>query len=352
MNKIAIIGSNGLNAKYGGFDQLVDNIIAYSSKDDLIFITQPRSTDIPSLVPVNVMISKSIFDAPGIEGVLFDAICVLKYYFKSDTILFLGAGALPLALFFSFFNKKKIIVNNGGLEWERDKFSKVAKIYLKFLFNLSAKYADVVILDNKTFIKYLPKAYKASLSTVSYGGDISYKLVNKKSLYTKKYPFLSSDYFLSVSRAIEDNNIEEICKTFSLNNKKLVLISNFSSSKYGKDVFKSYKNFDNIYLIDGLYDKDELDLIRLNCLCYIHTHEKCGTAPSLVEMVVAKRPIISIDVQANKNTLMNQCLYFKNFEELQEIVNKDIDYSEYTPDSYLIKKYLWKNIAKEYLDLF
>ena len=69
-------------------------------------------------------------------------------------------------------------------------------------------------------------------------------------------------------------------------------------------------------------------------------------------MVVAKRPIISIDVQANKNTLMNQCLYFKNFEELQEIVNKDIDYSEYTPNSYLIKKYLWKNIAKEYLDLF
>tara|TARA_B110000908_G_C10171322_1_gene410989 strand:- start:48 stop:1106 length:1059 start_codon:yes stop_codon:yes gene_type:complete len=352
MNKIAIIGSNGLNASYGGFDQLVDNIVAHANEEDLIYITQPRSTSIPTRVPKNVILSKSIFDAPGIEGVLFDAICVLKYYFKSDTILFLGAGAFPIALFFSLIKKKKIIVNNGGLEWEREKFSKLAKVYLKFLFNLSANYSDVLILDNKTFITYLPKTYKAKLSTVSYGGDISHKLINEKDFYIKKYPFLNLEYYLSVSRAIKDNNIDKICQTFSLSAKKLVLISNFSSSKYGKDVIAKYADYENIYLIDGLYNKDELDLIRLNCLAYIHTHEKCGTAPSLVEMVIAEKPIIAIDVQANRNTLMGQCLYFNNFTELEEIINKNIIYSDYVPNTSLTKKYLWKNIAREYLDLF
>ena len=72
MNKIAIIGSHGLFANYGGFDQLVNNIVKYSNKKDLIFITQPRSTKIPSDVPKNVLISKSLLDAPGIEGLIFD----------------------------------------------------------------------------------------------------------------------------------------------------------------------------------------------------------------------------------------------------------------------------------------
>ena len=62
MNKIAIIGSNGLNASYGGFDQLVDNIVAHANEEDLIYITQPRSTSIPTRVPKNVILSKSIFN--------------------------------------------------------------------------------------------------------------------------------------------------------------------------------------------------------------------------------------------------------------------------------------------------
>lgn len=352
MNKIAIIGSHGLFANYGGFDQLVNNIVKYSNKKDLIFITQPRSTKIPSNVPKNVLISKSLLDAPGIEGLIFDSICILKYYFRVDSILLLGAGALPIIVFLSLFKKNKVIVNNGGIEWERKKFSKLARIYHKFIFNLSAKFSDILILDNETFIKYLPKKYKAKLSMIPYGGFISKKLQSKKEEFQQKYSFLCESYFLSVSRSIEDNNIEELCKTFSKSSEKLVLISNLSSSNYGKNVLSKYKDFKNIFLIDGLYNKDELDLLRLNCFAYIHTHEKCGTAPSLVEMIIAKKPIISLNVPANRYTLSGQCKYFNNFDELQFIIQSKFEASENVPNETLSNKYLWNNVAKQYLELF
>lgn len=352
MKKIAIIGSNGYKANYGGFDQLVNNIVHNSNKENLFYITQPRSTKVPETSPKNLVISRSILDAPGVEGVLFDAISVINYYFRVDTILFLGAGALPLALLLSIFKKKKIIVNNGGLEWEREKFSKIARLYLKFLFKLSAYYSDILILDNETFMEHLPKKYKAKISTVSYGGIISHKLLNDKNKFIHKYPFLKEEYYLSVSRAISDNNVDEICNAFLNSQKRLVLISNFSSSNYGKKIFTKYKDIKNIHMIDGLYKKDELDLIRLNCLAYVHTHAKCGTAPSLVEMVVAEKPIISIDIPANRYTLMNQCLYFKNFKELENILAINFNYDELIPNKFLSKKYAWPNIAQEYLDLF
>lgn len=352
MNKIAIIGSHGLFANYGGFDQLVNNIVKYSNKKDLIFITQPRSTKIPSDVPKNVLISKSLLDAPGIEGLIFDSICILKYYFRVDSILLLGAGALPIIVFLSLFKKNKVIVNNGGIEWERKKFSKLARIYHKFIFNLSAKFSDILILDNETFTKYLPKKYKAKLSMIPYGGSISKELYEQKERFYNKYSFLRNNYFLSVSRAIEDNHIDKICYVFSQSDKLLVLISNFSSSAYGKKVFLKYQKHKNIFLIDGLYDKDELDLIRLNCYSYIHTHEKCGTAPSLVEMIISKKPIISLDVPANRHTLMNKCLYFKDFDDLRSIIDHEFDPTKYIPNDGLIKRYLWENVAKQYLDLF
>lgn len=352
MKKIAIIGSHGLFANYGGFDQLVNNIVKYSDKRDLIYITQPRSTEIPTNIPRNVLISKSYFDAPGVEGMFFDSICILRYYFKVDSILLLGAGALPLIIFLSIFKKKKIIVNNGGIEWERQKFSKVARIYHKFIFNLSAKYADILILDNQTFKDHLPSKYSAKLSMIPYGGSISNKLVEKKDLFIKKYPFLCRDYFLSVSRSIEDNHIDKICDVFSQTTENLVLVSNFSHSDFGKSVFIKYKNYKNLYLIDSLYNKDELDLIRLNCYSYVHTHEKCGTAPSLVEMIISNKPILSIDVPANRYTLMNQGRYFDNFNELKFIIESKYNPSKYVPNEKLKNRYFWENIAKQYLDLF
>ena len=74
--------------------------------------------------------------------------------------------------------------------------------------------------------------------------------------------FLSKDYFLSISRSLKDNKIDELCSVFKDSSKNLVLISNLSKSEYGKNVLKKYNKTKNIYLIDGLYNKPELDLSK------------------------------------------------------------------------------------------
>ena len=137
-----------------------------------------------------------------------------------------------------------------------------------------------------------------------------------------------------------------------MSNKHLVLISNFSNSEYGKKVVNKYSKIDNITLIDGLYVKSELDLIRRNCKCYIHTHTTCGTAPSLVEMIVCKKPIISYDVPQNRNTLDNSGIYFKNFEELMDILESTNDFSRYVPNKKILKNYDWLNVVESYENLF
>ena len=65
----------------------------------------------------------------------------------------------------------------------------------------------------------------------------------------KKYPFLTKDYFLSISRSLEDNKLDELCHIFKDSDKELVLISNFSKAEYGKNVLNKYSNINMTKII-------------------------------------------------------------------------------------------------------
>ena len=222
---------------------------------------------------------------------------------------------------------------------------------MKFCFHLSFIYSKKVILDNQHYLNFVPDSKKNKAVVIPYGGEIDTS-IEPTSLFKEKYPFLKNEYYLSVSRALEDNFIDKLCLTFSTTNSILVLISNFDSSEYGKDVFDKFITQKNIYLINGLYKKDELDLVRRNCKAYIHTHTLCGTAPSLVEMIIAQRPILSVDVPQNRFTLNNSGSYFKTYDELKTILESSLDYNNSMPNADLIKNYDWQTIVNNYQTLY
>lgn len=353
MKRVAIIGSHGLYANYGGWDQLVNNLAEKKSNSELfylIFNSKEASSDLSNL-PIGVVVKQINLKASGFQGLFYDFWTILKCYFKVDTILLLGVQGVPLITILRLFKSVTVISNVGGLEWERPKFGYLAKMYLKFCFNISFRLSKNVILDNEYYLKFAPNSRKYKAVIVPYGGEIDITLDVTKVL-TEKYPFLGNDYYLSISRALEDNYIDKICETFSQTNSTLVLISNFSSSTYGKEVFDRYRNKGNLVLINGLYEKSELDLVRRKCKAYIHTHTLCGTAPSLVEMIVSRRPIISVDVPQNRFTLNNSGIYFKSYDELKDILETNFDLEKAKPKSELIAKYAWQTVVNTYQDLY
>ena len=64
-------------------------------------------------------------------------------------------------------------------------------------------------------------------------------------------------------------------------------------------------------------------------------------------MIVSRRPIISIDVPQNRYTLNNLGAYFKDFNELKIILDKDLTTSKSCINK-LIDSYKWENIIQCY----
>mgnify|MGYP001295623004 FL=1 len=351
MKRIAIIGSHGLYAKYGGWDQLVKNLAELKSEGISYIIFNSSDTPTVDSVPSNVIVKKLWFKASGFQGLFFDYYSILYSFWKVDTILLLGVQGIPLIPITNLIKHVNVVSNVGGIEWERPKFSFLARFYLRFCFKLSFLYSTTVILDNAHYKVFMPKRVKSHVKVIPYGGFIDESLdVTHEQLL--KYPFLIDDYFLSISRSLEDNKLDELCECFTRLNKKLVLISNFSKSTYGISVYNKYKKYNNIILIDGLYVKPELDLIRRKCKAYIHTHTLCGTAPSLVEMIMTGKPIISVDIPQNRYTLNSQGIFYTNFDELFIILNETEDFNNLKPDVNLKELYNWKRIVREYEALY
>lgn len=345
MKKILIIGSHGFNGKYGGWDQLVNNLAELNQRF-MVYIINPKDNPFYGEPPVLTRVINSQLSGTGLKGLILDWFYTLKMARKVDCFLLLGAKSIPSAILAKILFKNKIVVNVGGVEWERPQYNKFLKIYLKLCFDLSLKFADEVILDNKHYLTFCGVTKKTNIKIIPYGGTIDTSLDGKNFLH--KYPFIGSDYYLSISRAIVDNNIEEICQAFSKSNLPLVLISNFSSSSYGISVLNRYKNVDNLTLIDGLYDKAELDLLRRECKAYIHTHTLCGSAPSLIEMIRAKKFVFSIDVPQNRFTLCDDGVFFSDFDQLIPLIYKTEVKSNYVHSLY--DSYDWNFIVKSYLD--
>jgi len=349
--KIAIIGSHGLYAKYGGWDQLVNNLAENKSDNVEYIIFNSSSTEFVKLPPEGVIVKNLPFKADGFQGFFYDFQSILLSYFKVDVLLLLGAQGMPIVPFLNIFKKIKIIINIGGVEWERPKYNKFIKRYFRYCFKLSSKKSRTVILDNEYYKRFIPDNSNGTFTVIPYGGEIEQTLSVNESL-VEKYPFINKQYFLSISRSLEDNKIDELCECFTKLKSNLVLISNLSKSEYGKSILKKYNNYKNIILIDGLYNKQELDLVRRKCQAYIHTHTLCGTAPSLVEMIVSGRPILSIDIPQNRFTLEGEGYFYKNFKELHSFLNINDDFDKFIPNKELSSSYSWQNIVNDYESLY
>ena len=320
--KIAIIGTNGIPARYGGFETLSEHLTKELEKkfDFTVYCSNIYEKDKRVKFYNNSKLIYLPFKANGFQSIFYDIFSTIHAFFKSDILIVLGPAAgfiLPLNKIF----QKKIITNHGGLnEWQRKKLSIIQRSYVYLNHKIAGLFSIENIADNLPLKKSLFDSFGINAKVIQYGGN-HVKIENISSNILKKYSFLSKPYYLCVARAQIDNNLHLLIETFkSLPDKNLVIISNWNISKYGKELLKKYKKLENIILLPAVYKKYDLDVIRSNTKLYIHSHSQCGTAPSLVEAMNYNIPVICYDVQTNRETTLNKSFYFNDVLSLNFLI--------------------------------
>lgn len=352
MKVVAVVGTVGLPACYGGFETLVDNLTKLSSKEIKYYVFCSAPAYRMKMKRVNNADLIYIpLKANGYQSIFYDIWSLLKcLYLKPDIVLVLGVSGCIFLPFFKIFNKARVVVNVDGLEWRRDKWSNVTKRFLKLSEKLAVKFSDIIISDNEAISEYIYTEYNKKSVTIAYGGD---HIFSDNMISTDDD---IDDYYFSVCRIEPENNVHIVLDAFSQCKEKLVFVGNWANSTYGIQLKENYCRYKNIVMLDPIYDKDKLFSLRLKSKGYIHGHSAGGTNPSLVEAMNSKTAIFAFECIFNRYSLDNKGEYFTCAKSLRDLIERQTVNSllNNAQETYAIahEKYQWLKIVKHYEELF
>ena len=354
--RVAVIGTMGLPAKYGGFETFVHFLVLHLAQefDFTVYCSGPDYRERPADC-MGAKLTYLPFRANGPQSLLYDSLSILHACLFADVLLVLGSSGgfvLPLARLLG----KKVVFNQGGLDWRRSKWSPGTQKLLKCLEALSMKGTDVLVCDNAGIVDYFRDTYQIAGHLIEYGGDQITKPPMTAAL-REKYPFTEAPYAFAVARIQPDNNIEMILEGFSRTPEQpLIFIGNWANSAFGQEIKQNFSGFANIHLLEAIYDQEVLNSFRSYCAFYVHGHSAGGTNPSLVEAMHLGLPILAFDVVFNHATTEGRALYFKSAEELVALVQAtplaQWDRQRTTMSEIAERRYRWSIIAEKYAQLF
>ncbi len=303
---IALIGTRGVPANYGGFETCVEEIGSRLARKGHTITVYCRSGYYASkLASYQGMKLVYLPNIPHkaldtLSHTLLSMVHALSRPF--DVLMVFNAANSPAALIPRAF-RKKVAINPDGLEWKREKWGRVAKRYYLFSEWLSARLANRIVADCPGIGVYYQERYGVHSTVIAYGADImesvSPDLIRPLGIEPK-------EYFLQVTRFEPENNPLLTIQAFKKlkTQKKLVLVG---GARYESDYVRQMKaqSTDDIIMPGYIYDRELLRELWCNCYSYIHGNEVGGTNPALLQSMAAGCFTIAIDVPFNRDVLQD-----------------------------------------------
>lgn len=352
--RVAIIGSRGIPAKYGGYETFAQELSVRLVKMGM---------------QVEVYCDKVENGSDTYNGVNLKYLACtktsnpLKYYrdsvrkaeISNDVVLICGAAGALFIYSKVFHQKVAYLTNMDGIEYLRTKWTLPKRLFVRFCIWTSVYLSDYVIADSKSIREFLLKNYiikDKRIIQIEYGADIN----DKPDLsLLDEYNLKPDGYYLVVSRLEPENNVESIIRGYIKSNiqQPLIVVGNLLGTKYVNGLLQ-YKS-DTVRFLGGVYDKSKLEALRFGCKAYLHGHSVGGTNPSLLEALGSGNIIIAHDNVFNREVTDNKMKYFSTPEECSDAIIEVENLSDNDISGYkklAIKRikdfYNWERIAQDY----
>lgn len=334
--KLAIVGARGVG-HHGGFETVVAELAPRLSDRGTAVYCSSRTSEgdhtAESFKGVRIMNFPLVFPKSYSIGKLFEVLYDSYFVIKAriglgcDTVYCLGVAS-GFTLLLTKFCRGSTAVNVDGLEWRREKFGTVTRLFLWMSFLACCLGCDRIVLDNNALIEHVPKRFRRKIVCITYGVvPVDCSAASETALLTGKVVLERGGYWLVVARLEPENNIHRIISAYlaSGTRRPLVVVGDCSSPSYKESLESLARRSEGekrVVMPGSLYDRARLDALRCNCFAYIHGHSVGGTNPSLLEAMSARNLVICHDNPFNREVASDTALYFSDEQTLVEVLDR------------------------------
>ncbi|HYB53417.1 MAG TPA: DUF1972 domain-containing protein, partial [Thermoanaerobaculia bacterium] len=213
--RLAILGTRGIPARYGGFETLAEELSARLSArgHEVTVYTRVRYAE-PNLTQYR---GARIRVLPTIPTKYLDTVvhsflsCLDAAIARYDAVLVCNAVNAPFCFLPRLASRTRVVLNVDGLDRRRRKWNAAGRLAYRVSERVSTIVPNVIVTDAAVIRDYYRQRYHAESVLIPYGGD----LPEPSGIETLARLGLTPEkYVLYVSRLEPENNAEVVVRAY------------------------------------------------------------------------------------------------------------------------------------------
>lgn len=359
--RIAMLGTRGVPAAYGGFETAVEEIgqrLAARGHEITVYCRRSEGDE-----PRNSYLGMDLVHLPSvrskaIETLSHTALSVghLATVEKQDVAFLFNAANAP---FLPALRLQKVptAVHVDGLEWKRGKWGKNGRRYYRWAEQFSVRHADALISDAQGIADYYTHEFNIPTELITYGAPI---LNSTPTNRLRDLGLEAGKFHLVVARFEPENHVDVVVDGYRRSDAKLPLVVVGSApyaAAHTTEIERLAAGDSRIHLVGGIFDQELLDQLYAHAYTYVHGHSVGGTNPSLLRAMGARTAVIAYDVVFNRDVLGTDGLFFRDAEALAQLLDKSESEPRATAKAATLlqaranERYNWDSVTDGYEDL-
>lgn len=299
-------------------------------------------------------------DLKGIAAMTASVSAAFKAAFgKYDIVHFHAEGPCAMLWLPKLFGKR-CIATIHGLDHQRAKWGKLARMYIMAGEKCAVKFADEIIVLSRGVQEYFEMTYKRKTQYIPNG--VSRPVCREADLIYKKFNLTKDSYILFLGRVVPEKGLRYLIKAFKnvATEKKLVIAGGTSDSASFMRELKELAKGDERIIFTGFVQGKQLDELYSNAYIYTLPSDVEGMPLSLLEAMSYGNCCLVSDIEEHTEVVEDKALVFRksDVEDLRKKLQflcdrKDIveKYKMKAAD-FICQKYSWDDVVKKTMMLY
>lgn len=317
--RIALMGTRGIPASYGGFETFYENlgprlvargheVTVYNrphaiGRSDLRAHRGVRLVNLPSVRTKHLDTITHTF-ASVIHGL------GQRY----DIVYICGVGNTPVA-WISRLGHAAVVLNVDSSDWKRRKWGPIAAMYLRATERFAARTANVIVADSQVIQMRYRLAYGAEARYFPYGANIV-EAAGTEAL--DAFGLGPRGYVLWVGRLEPEARVEELIRAFAALGRsglRLVIVGDAPFAARYRESLEALATDDVIFT--GYQFGEAYRQLSFHAFAYVQTSPTSGTSPALLDQMAAGGAVIVRGTPTNLEVIADGGLSYDSDDPIE-----------------------------------
>jgi glycosyltransferase involved in cell wall biosynthesis len=314
--KIAILGTRGIPANYGGFEtfaeQLSTRLVARGHEVTVYGRAHYATGERHSYRGVNLVI------LPTIRHKYFDTVVhtflsTLHALTRRYDVILICNAANSIFAFLPRLCGTPTLVNVDGLERKRKKWNWFGRKYYLLSEWLSTFMPTAIVTDAQVIQDYYATRYRKDSAMIAYGADVERRA---EPALLGQYGLRPNRYILYVSRLEPENNAHLVIEAYERVQTDMPLVI-VGGAPYAEEYIRRLKSTkDKRVKFLGFVFGQDYRALQQNAYCYVHATEVGGTHPALIEAMGAGNCALVLNTPENLEVMGEAGIGYGSVEDL------------------------------------